>query len=65
MEEVREGASQVPTFLIHINTKNLEQGTYSLNFDFTPAAPATIPAKPATKSRPVNHPRRQPPNINF
>ena len=49
MEEVREGASQVPTFLIHINTKSLEQGTYSLNFDFTPAAPATIPAKPATK----------------
>src|SRR5215212_8883777 len=33
MEEVREGASQVPTFLININTKSLENGTYSLIFD--------------------------------
>jgi hypothetical protein len=51
MEETKEGASQVPIFLITINTKNLEQGTYSLNFDFTPAiaAPAATPAKRPTK----------------
>lgn len=51
MEETKEGASQVPTFLITINTKSLEQGTYSLNFDFTPAtaAPRATPAKRPTK----------------
>src|SRR6267378_1135154 len=57
MEEVPAGASQVPVFLININTKNLEQGTYSLNFDFTPAAaaPTATPAKPGAK-KPTGQP---------
>ncbi len=50
MEETKDAASQVPTFVININTKSLEQGTYSLNFDFTPAAaPAPSPAQTANK----------------